>query len=246
MEETPQQQERIERYLRGELSGTERTRFTEALAEDPALQRRVALHRDLAAAFSDPEEERLRTTLRAVDADFPAQQRWWGMIVRNRWTIAATLLLLIAATIFWLVPNPPSNPAVLAIRAFEPYPIDVFRAGDPATTLPADILEPYRSGQFGLAAERIAARPDYATTAYWPFYRAVALIGAGRSDEAVPLLRELQARQALPGLKEAIDWYLALALLQTGETTAADNLLRTIAEQPAHYRRKEAKRLLNR
>jgi FimV-like protein len=43
-----------------------------------------------------------------------------------------------------------------------------------------------------------------------------------------------------------LDWYLALAYLQTGDTAAADTLLQAIAEQPDHYRRAAAERLLNR
>ena len=248
MEETPQQQARIERYLRGELPEAERAQFAAELARDPELRRRVALHRDLEATFADPEEARLRATLRAADTGFRNRRSWlvsWRND-RSRWAIAASLLLLIAAAIFWLVPGPTPNPAELAIAAFEPYPIDVFRSDDPTTAPPADILDAYRSGQFSLAAERIAARPEYATTAYWPFYRAVALVGAGRGSDAVSLLRDLRADQTLPGLNEAIDWYLALALLQAEETGAAVELLRAIADSPTHYQRAAASRLLSR
>lgn len=250
MEETPQQQERIERYLRGELPEAERAQFTSELARDPALRRRVALHRDLEAAFSDPQETRLRATLRAVNADFSpgGRSRWLDKLPPNRqwWAIAATLLLLIAAGIFWLYPGGTPDPAALATAAFEPYPIDVFRSSNPNSTPAPELLDAYQAGQFGLAAERIAALPEYETTAYWPFYRAVALIGAKRGAEAIPLLRRLQETQSLPGLAEAVDWYLALALLQAQETDQATTLLQRIANSPTHYQRQEARRLLDR
>ena len=248
MEETPQQQERIERYLRGELPAAERDRFATELSADPKLRRRVALHRELDTTFADPAEAEFRATLRAVDRRTSAGRRgrWLRLATQHWWALAASLLLLIAAVIYMIDFGAPPPPATLAAAAYEPYPIDVFRSEADATALPTDILTPYRAGEYGLAAERIAALPAYAESPQWQFYRAVALVGDGQGSPAVSALRELRAADSLPGRAEAIDWYLALALLQAEEVEAARALLRRIADSPTHYQRKAARRLLRR
>lgn len=247
MEET--NDERIERFLNQELTAAERVRFAADLATDPTLRRRLALHRELAETLAgNPDEERFRQALRDVDAGFRPPRGPWGTAPPwRRWgAIAAALLLLIVAAIYFVGPWAPIEPAVLAQTEFSPYPIDVFRTGDPALRPPEEVLAAYRDGRYATAAERIAALPGYADADYWRFYRAVALLGDGRGDEAIPLLFALKREQSLPGLSEAIDWYLALAYLTAGQMGEASVLLTQIADSPDHYQRAAARRLLRR
>ena len=80
-------------------------------------------------------------------------------------------------------------------------------------------MAPYARGDYGAAdlelARFLRAHPGQAEAS---FYRGVSLLMLGKSEEAAKLLKSAASSPSTPA--EAA-WYLALALLKSGDTEAA-------------------------
>ena len=57
-------------------------------------------------------------------------------------------------------------------------------------------------------------------------------------------LKEAKALNPSETLSQQVDWYLAIAHYKDGQMAAAKTLLEDIAQQPDHYRKMQAVRLL--
>jgi anti-sigma factor RsiW len=247
MSERERHYENIERYLRGELSDAERRAFEAAMAQEEALQKEVALHRELEDTFGDPEYQQLLGVLKEVDAGTasPAEKGKKVRLLRSRrwWMgIAATLLLLVAVTAVLLLRSDrtPSTDELFA-QHFSPYPVDAFRTGEGQ---PPEALRAYQAGRYAEAARLIEALPADSVTTLMTFYRGVALLADGQPTEAAPVFEKLLEENALPILVQPSQWYLALAYLEEGAVEKARQRLEGIAEDEHHYRREEAMELL--
>lgn len=160
-----------------------------------------------------------------------------------RWLAAAAVLLVAAFASIWVLrhrPAPPSpglapeaaapaaaNPwrnlpvAAAAYRLPRPEDELVFRSPEEAPPAAAFVaaMAPYARGDYGAAdlelGRFLRAHPGQAEAS---FYRGVSLLILGKSEEAAKLLKS--AASSPSPLPEAA-WYLALALLKSGETEAA-------------------------
>jgi predicted Zn-dependent protease len=81
----------------------------------------------------------------------------------------------------------------------------------------APAIQPYRQGDYAVAAERLARLASrYADVFEVRFYHGVSLLLQGRAAEAVAPLRQARALARGPQGTDA-EWYLSLALFRAGQ-----------------------------
>jgi hypothetical protein len=170
------------------------------------------------------------------------------------YAIAATFLLLLAAGWWWSQQAQVFDAEAVYAAAFEPYANDLggrSMGGDEpdslalGRTLAAAVLA-YDRRDFSAAADSFAlyrstapATAPNATAA--ALYHGISLLAANRPTEAQAALLSLREDSTYG---DPANWYLALALLRSGDTTEAKSVLRTIANNNSSPFRAAAQKLL--
>lgn len=220
MSNKAEQYTQIEAFLAGSLPAAEEQQFQERISADPELRKEVALHKELASTFGDPDYLRLQELLREKRGG--GKIRRPGFISRpGFWGLAAALLLLIsAALLYFFSPNKEvSGPAIFA-DYYRPYSTDNFRD---ATS---------------------AEEAKQLTPAEVQFINSQELLREGKSEEALPILGALQQSGELAGLAQPISWYLALAQIGSNDFAAARRTLESIIAEGNHYQNAAAREIL--
>lgn len=177
-----------------------------------------------------------------------------------RWLAAAAALLVAAGAGLWLTRQRPAAPApvvpaaasrpsdlwrdlpVAAAAYRPPSPEDelVFRSGEGADGREfAEAMVPYTKGDYRATEAGLARflekHPGHADAS---FYRGVCLLMLGKPEQARPLLASAAASRR--AAKEA-RWYLALALVKSGDAAAALGKLDAVVRSRGPHRDEAAR-----
>ena len=255
--------ENLERDLRGAL----RARVAAPCPGEDAL---LAFYRGaLAEAENESLREHLASCARCVELARDARaflEAWVGAPERSRasgvrWLAAAAVVGVALLSGLWVArsrpavsrpPLPsasasaPANPwRNLPVAAAEYRPVApedelLFRSEEGTRDDGfAAAMTPYARGDYAAAdaglARFLGTHPDHAAAT---FYRGVSLLLLGKPAEARPLLASASAARRAPGEAR---WYLALALLKSGDVADALGELDAVAAALGPHREEAAK-----
>jgi tetratricopeptide (TPR) repeat protein len=193
-----QKYELIEKYLEGSLTKAEQASFDQLNQEDPSFQQEVRLHRNLGTALKGEGVHDFRAALKDVDEQWkaPGKGTVRSLPIRRILSLAATVLVLIAAAWwFFATKNTPSAEDLFAAQ-FEPYTM-VLNQRSETTDTPQDLLQQqainaYNQGQFADAVSRFEELQSVATdNQTYSFYMAVSELAQGNTSKAIPMLEQL-------------------------------------------------------
>lgn len=237
--------DRIERYLRGELSAAEQAAFDRQLTTDPQFAAEVQLHRELEETLAGENIHRFRESLQRVDHHWkqPRRKRLRRLITPWALGIAAGFALLIGMFGHQLF-SP--NYDKLYTAYFEPLPIRVQMSTETADVdlLVEEAETAYSRGDYDRAIERFTRLIERDPNEQ----RYVLLTGISQLALSRPKAAEttLQPLLAAPGeTAEAARWYLAMAALQSENIDRSRELLTQIVSSEG-YRWEDASELLQR
>ena len=239
--------DRIERYLRDELTAEERTAFEAEMAADPELKNEVELHRMVHDTLGDPAEHAFRQTLGDVATEFHAKQRTQSKTRRlnPNWRIVsmAASVLLLVGVFAWLNTRQSAG----GFDSFEPYAM-VLTQRSQADTAAMDVLitravQQYESEEYQAAATSFAQLKAMDPSAVsFAFYEGVSRLAVEQYDEAIAIFRQvLDTPDHL--LIEQSRWYLGLALWKSGDEDGAREVFQAIGAGEFNY--SKAQKLLN-
>lgn len=254
-----ERQDRIDRYLRGEMQSAEAKAFEGEMERDESLreayEETLLLAGIIEEVGSDKEVEEAFRAASEEDVKAVLEQKRESRrtLIRTAWMAAAIFL---AVVVVKLVQMPsPGSPEGVYYACFEPYPAPEEEAssrgaaaGRPETGTQAfrSALDEYRHKNYvrALAAFRLLAEESGGDTApEIRFYEAVCLMELNRYAEAASALQLLvDDGERNPYYQPAV-WYLSLASLRNGEPEKAERLLRQIVEEEGFYAEKAAKAL---
>ena len=261
MEALEKNQIDIDRYLMGEMPQDEAEQFVLRMetdgeladqladtrlaidiidtAEDGLLKDRLAALEQEEFGESSSQSPNLRVLVNTEKAETKKEAKVIQMNpLRRYFSIAASVLLFLAAAWFLLRPSSLSNQDLFA-ENFAPYTnsevLDRGSADDRQTAYFA-----YQSGDYDQAYELLSNLPQEAGN---QFFTAQAALATDRAEEALDLLTALAADINFP-LQEESEWHLALAHLQLDEREAAQAILREISRDNTHSRQRDATVLL--
>ncbi|HHG84912.1 MAG TPA: hypothetical protein ENJ82_09210 [Bacteroidetes bacterium] len=233
-------EERITRFVLGEMSADVAQAFVAEMEGDATLAREVADYRALRADLGLVDEAGFLHKMQMMAAELrtvsePAEleaglgsgaegqvifwKKWWP------YAVAAVLLLLLIPTLMLL--RSPDNEALFSAY-FSPY-ADV-ASGRGGNNLPTFLagMQAYNAGDFAGALpyfkELLEAKPRDQDGL---FYGGIAALAAGKPGQAIQRLRLLREQESI--FQKAATWYQALAHLKAGDTAKARSLLAALA-----------------
>ncbi|PHI20747.1 hypothetical protein CEQ90_06770 [Lewinellaceae bacterium SD302] len=264
MDNSNERQQKIDDKLLGRLEATAESELDRQLAEDASLQAmlddtelarqaiEVAEDQVLKARLQELEgslavgwKSRSTSPLRVIrdDAD---QTESNGQVVpfyrRHFYALAACLLFLLAAGIYFILPNNVASPQELYAANFEPYrniAVDITRGEDNLSVKERAFLA-YEQGNY---REALTYLGQLEATPVNDFYAGQAQLGLKKFPAAIDDLFPLAQMDDFP-LQQQANWYLALAYLGNEATADAKQILSTIAGEEGHPFQKQAEVLL--
>ncbi|MGB3723864.1 MAG: tetratricopeptide repeat protein [Pacificimonas sp.] len=253
MQDHPDNDATLDRYLHGEMDAQERQQFEEQLAADTTLTEDLELHRDTIAGIGLDGSQALKKRLIAVEAELanPAptavDTRRPNRRFLTTWVaVAASLLTVLMLGYLFFIP-PSASPQELYVAYHEPFPNLINPAQRSVEAVEATVLEramrAYDAQQYDEALTLFAQGDALATLGY-TFYQAASYLESDQPERAIPLFERVVQEEA--GLfYEPSQWYLALAYLKANKPEAARPYLQMLAEQEGDYAEK-AQELLER
>lgn len=247
MSSTAEDYDRIERYLQGGLLPGELEKFNEKLANDPQLAAQVSLHRELDETLAGEGIHHFRRVLQQVDANWKLKSG--GNFLRlvkspGVLAVAASLLLLIGFFGWWALQSPSS--AALATANFEQLPLETQMSSydDQLISLRNRANQAYINANYSEAVplfeELARLEPNNLNH---KLLIGVSQVGSEQAQAAINALRPL-ADGDDDRVRIEASWYIALALLQAGETSSAQNYLQTVADNQGFNARKASELLM--
>jgi tetratricopeptide repeat protein len=239
----------IEKYLSGELSGSELEDFESQLKIDASLQEELDLHLQVAETLKGDQVHHFRTVLKKVDQDWQSpgskkNAKVFSLSIRRIAAFAAVAMVLIIAFQVFGPKTNLSNEALFADN-FEPYKMILNQrsgASDPLTDSMNAAVGAYERKEFETASRLFQGleekTPDNGA---YRLYIANAELSLGNTEIAIKLLEQL-VKDASPLFIEQSRWYLALAYLQKGDMDSTKKELQQIKSGAFNY--KEAQKLL--
>ena len=226
---SPEELEKIDRYLSGEMDAGEQAAFSAQMESDPVLKAQVAEARLL---FLGIKESALRTELDAFHKELPQKQKTGTtrtMFSNKTWLAAASIILLALVSFLWIY-NRDANEEKLFAKYYEADPGLMTTMGVSEDYEFNRGMVDYRSGKYTEAIKRwepiAAAQPLRDTLQY---FLGVAHLAAGNTASAITYLNKLVLSES--AFKEDAYWYLGLAKLKAGEKEEAKKWIR-IADHP--------------
>ena len=239
---------KIEDYLNDSLSEESRNSFEEEMNNNAVLRREVELHRELAHSLKGEKFEKLRTTLKEVNADWSldSSRKSSGRIFKlspRIQSIAAAISLLIVASLWFVMPSKQSNPTALFTQNFEPYEVVLSQRSMDAPN--------YNGLEAAISA--YAEKDYYKSQALFsglyklnpqqPIFNLYACVSQLAIDNAQSTIACFQDLQGINRLKEQATWYLSLAYLKNSDIKMARATLLSIED--GQFMFSEAQSLLN-
>ena len=250
MQDHPNNDLMLDRYLRDEMDEQERRLFEEQLATDEALSEELDLQRDTIEGIGIDGSHALKKRLQAVEAELknPAPVVVDDKETNRRflmtWVAIAASLLTVVLLGYLFVPS--SSPEELYVAYYQPFP-NLINPAQRSTEVEEETaleqaVRAYDEQQYDQAIT-LFAQGDALSDPGYTFYYGASHLAADQPEQAIPLLeRVVEESNGLfyePGL-----WYLALAHLKANDPAAARPYLQTLAEQPGDYT-EEAQELLD-
>lgn len=237
--------DKIEAYLKGQLSEADRQAFEAQIAQDPELAADVDFLRDVMLA-SDPKWNAIESTMKEYFAEKkrPPSSEGRGGVWKKSWWLAPALLLVVAALYTWW-PQPeeapvPAQPAAPELpREMGPPPSDKPIAKTPAPPKPNTYLalaqELYKAPE-EFSASRKGAEPPSTDN---PIARAHALFQSGKYEQAAEAFQSLTSSFSY---SYDAEWYLLLSYLAQLPHTQFnfDTLIKKILADDEHPFREKA------
>lgn len=228
MKHDQQTYERIERYLKGELSDVERTEFEKELEAHAELRDELALQKSVHQLLEDSELNALDQTLSGIRSEYArpeAKQR----SLKPFWYAAAAVLVLAMAYLGFF-----RNQSVTADELFqayyEPYPADnIVRSDSDSLVRQAmdSALVFYDDGHYQKALELFLTQPNSNGRA--AFYAGLCLLGTEQYRQALSAFMRVSEDQNSIYSQPA-RWYAALIYLKLEEKAQARELLQPLSE----------------
>ncbi|MEM9829023.1 MAG: tetratricopeptide repeat protein [Bacteroidota bacterium] len=227
--------EKMEDYIHGNLSVTEREQFEADMATDEQLREEVELHRQLIFSV---ETESLRQLLDQIhEKNFESEAQVVSMPRRRSFfpmAIAASVALLILAG-WWIFNLQTSSPESVYAAYFTPAEGLPTTLGYSTNTDFAEGMVSYKLEEYTEALEYwqplLEVDPTNDTLNY---YVGVTFLANEQPDSAIDYLTTVVSGEQ-SSFRTPAQWYLALAYLKTDEQEQAKPLLEDLANRDNSY-----------
>ncbi len=219
--------DRIEAYLKQQMTDEDRDAFEEALLENGALKKEYDAYNAAVkllelTALEEAEDFELRPK--------PVKTLWWSVA-------AGFLILLIAGVTGYANLN--FNNTILVSESYQTPVFSSSVRGEGANDRYQDALKAFQDDEYNSVFRSLEGIEEEEAT----YLLAHTYLNQGETDQAIALFKAITARQDNTR-QEGAEWFLALSYLQSGEDEQAEEWLKKIASTKGHANRSKAASLL--
>ena len=241
------EQEKLEKYLEGEMSESEKIAFEKKMKADPELTEQVRLHQALEVALGNREEIAVEANLQAIMAEKPAQEVPNEKKVRRLWqylSVAAAVVILLVG-VKYIFFNDTITPDQIYTMHYVAYDgSGELRTGD---SVPRRLLDnafdSYNAGNYAQALnvfDSILVRVPGNARAN--FYLGICFMETGQSQKAIEAFQAVLDHGQNLYINQST-WYIAMACLNLKDLACTRSRLESLAGQTGAYGKK-AKEIL--
>ncbi len=231
---TPEEWERLEAYLHGQLSADEQKRMDEQLAADVSLREQLAEVNLLLLGVKEAAlQDKLQTFHQHMARDHNSPRIGRPSSSLRTWLVAASILV-ITGSIAWLLMLRTHGEERLFGAYFKPDPGLITAMSATDNYLFEKAMIEYKRGEYATAiAAWDSLQKAQPASDTLNFFLGVAHLAEGASGKAISYLKKVAGTKSF--FNADAQWYLALALLKEGKKEAAVKAL-----QKAEHPKKEA------
>lgn len=246
-----EKQDKIDRYLRGEMQTAEAKAFEKSLSEDEELRvayedtlllaqtiETVAIDKETKNSFEAVSEEQVRALLKE-------KKNSRRFLIRTAW-MAAAILVAVVVMEFMRLPVP-GSPEGVYYAYFETYPVEEL-APSRGTDILSDSLKEelrlafseYRKKNYVEALTAFQSLEESTANEYSGvnLYKAICQMKLNRYADAIQSLQMLVADGESNPYYQPACWYLSLAYLKNHQQENAETLLQQIIQEGGFYAEK--------
>lgn len=225
----------VKKYLSGELTTDERSFLDKRLQEDTVLKKEFGLYKTMVIAMEEHYDEALKETLKKEDINKTKKNR---SIFVPLMVAASVVTILIVSYAFFKY-SKVTSPQELYSEYYKPYynVIDDYKRGSDLTTSETEAFKLYEQKEYESAIKAfengLSGNPENTPLL---FYGGLSYLAVEKPDEAITMLMPVASSNH--NLKEAAEWYLALAYLKNNNLLQSQKLLEDIAGSEGAYKEK--------
>lgn len=230
----------LDRYFSNELDKSELKAFNDRLANDPEFNQEFQEIKEIKLAVKIEARKELKSLFTDIEGSLnqqlPTNKK---TAMKNVFTVAASLILLISASYFVLIGNGQPSPKDVFTEYYQPYTnLSGQVRGEAINTnaISAEAYNAYDAGDFALAAEKFEALVEVEKTAENYFYMGIANIETGNYEAAVTNLNTTLNNFAT--FQDQSKWYLSMALLGANKEIEALSSLVALSTKKNSYKEK--------
>ncbi len=234
MKMTQELSEKIEGYIEGSLSETELADFDKMLLENPELQEKIEIQKDIQAALKNQKSIDFRKKLVQINQDLDNKTQNKKVSIPSYWKIAASFLVLIGLTTFLWFNNNSSKDLFAAY--YTPYPIGDIKRG--ATNLDdpnfKSVVLEYKNKEYKKVIpaleDLVSAQPNNETL---KLSLGNAYLNTNQLDKSVKIFEEFLATSKF---YNDAQWFLALTYLKMDQEPTIIPILEGLISQNTKYK----------
>lgn len=231
--------EKIDKYLSGDMSTSERAAFEQQMNQDDALREEVALHHDIKAGIGEYEDAKLKMKLQEKEIILRQKEKNGSQQKSRRiflWTALAAGLSLTVVAFIWLFFI--DSPQTLFAEYYQPYPNVVLPIdrSQPSSRIEKNPYQLYELGQYTEAIPLFEKQLEQEADPVVRFYLGLSYLETQQVSEAIKQLKT--AAEANHNLSTAAHWYLGLGYLQAGEKEEAATIFSQLATSENDFQEK--------
>ena len=233
----------IDRYLKGELTPEEMDDFEQRLRSDKEFADQVATQTQAHYVARGSARDELRKELKERFRQTHAESVQPKPSTRPLYLFLLGAAAAIAILMLWVFTSQPPEQALFA-QHFE-LPAPPSSRGEPTDTLWNSAISAYDQGAYERAAaafDAVASDPFGPKKPAASLFAGISYLMTDNGTEALNRFRKID-----PGSSYYQDalWYEALVYVKLGDQAMAQQALRKILEQARHYKKKEAREILD-
>ncbi len=235
--------ERLEKYLKDELTESERNQFEEDLEKDPELAEALRLQKDLLLGIKMHFDDRLKEEFKKIDLESEKTGDAGKTQMRTLWKWAASAAVgLTLVGVFYFM-NAQDRNQRLFTAYYSDFPNIIERTQRDTESPMEQAFVYFQNEEWQEASEAFAAMQAEQPTIFYPqFYQALSLLNLDRASDAVPLF-EAVLQSTDTRFTDPARWYLSLAYLKMDNEDQAIATLESIDENSPYA--SDAKELLD-
>ena len=223
--------ERLEKYLRDNMSPPERTQFEEDLENNPELSEALSLQRDLMMGIKMHFDDRLKEAFNKIDLESEKKGDAGKTQMRTLWKWAASAAVgLTLVGVFYFMNTQDRNQRLFSAY-YADFPNIIERTQRDAESPIEDAFTYFQNKQWHEASEAFEAlQTEQPTTFYPKFYQALSLLNLDQPEKAIPLFESV-IQSTDTRFTDPARWYLSLAYLKMDDEEQAIRTLESLTDE---------------